>query len=54
MIEEWPEELKECTPNPHQDYLFEVRTDDDPKKETLNYYKHKFLDFNIQFGNLWM
>ena len=32
MIEEWPEELKGYIPNPHQDHLFEVRADDDPKK----------------------
>ena len=35
MIEECPEELKGYTPNPHQDHLFEVRTDDDPKKILL-------------------
>ena len=35
MIEEWPEELKGCTPNSHQDHLFEVRADDDPKKVSL-------------------
>ena len=31
IIEEWPKELKEYTPNPHQDYLFVIRPDDDPK-----------------------
>ena len=36
MFEEWPEELKGYTPNPHQDHLFEVRADDDPKKDLLN------------------
>merc|ERR1711966_624925 len=40
MLEEWPEELKGymyiLTPNPHQDHLFEVRADDDPKREPLN------------------
>ena len=36
MIEEWPEELKGYTPNPHQDPLFEVRASDDPKREPLN------------------
>ena len=36
MLEEWPEELKGYTPNPHQDHLFEIRADDDPKKELLN------------------
>ena len=33
MLEEWPEELKGYTPNPHQDHLFEIRADDDHKKE---------------------
>ena len=36
MFEEWPEELKGYTPNPHQDHLFELRADDDPKKDMLN------------------
>ena len=36
MIEEWPEELKGYTPNLHQDHLFEVKADDDPKMEPLN------------------
>lgn len=36
MFGEWPEELKGYTLNPHQDHLFEVRVDDDPKKEPLN------------------
>lgn len=36
MLEEWPEELKGYTSNPHQDHLFEVRAVDDPKKELLN------------------
>ena len=36
MLEERPEELKGYMPNPHQDHLFEVRADDDPKKEPLN------------------
>ena len=36
MNEEWPEELKGYTPNPHQEHLFEVRPDDDSKKELLN------------------
>ena len=36
MIEEWPEELKGYTPNPHQDHLFEVRAADDPKRDPLN------------------
>ena len=36
MFEEWPEELKGYMPNPHQDHLFEVRADDDPKKDLLN------------------
>ena len=36
MFEEWPEELKGYNPNPHQDHLFEVRADDDPKKALLN------------------
>ena len=35
MIEEWPEELKGYAPNPHQDHLFSIRPDDDPKKEPL-------------------
>ena len=35
IIEERPEELKEYTPNPHQDHLFDIRPDDDPKKEFL-------------------
>ena len=36
MFEELPEELKGYTLNPHQDHLFNVRADDDPKKELLN------------------
>ena len=36
MFEEWPEELKGYTPNPHQNHLFEGRADDDPKKVLLN------------------
>ena len=36
MFEELPEELKGYTKNPHQDHLFEVRADDDPKKDLLN------------------
>ena len=36
MFEVWPEELKGYTPNPHQDHLFEVRANDDPKKLLLN------------------
>ena len=36
MFEELPKELKGYTPNPHQDHLFEVRADDDPKKDLLN------------------
>ena len=36
MFEKWPEELKGYTPNPHQDHLFEVRADDDSKKDLLN------------------
>ena len=36
MIEEWPEELKGYAPNSHQDHLFEVRADDDPKRDPLN------------------
>ena len=36
MFEEWPEELKGYTPNPHQYHSFEVRADDDPKKDLLN------------------
>jgi hypothetical protein len=36
MIEEWPEELKGYTSHPHQDHLFEVRADGDPKKALLN------------------
>ena len=35
MFEEWSEELKGYTPNPHQDHLFEVRANGDPKKEPL-------------------
>ena len=35
IIEEWPEELKGCAPNPHQDHLFDIRHDDGPKKELL-------------------
>ena len=33
MFEEWPEELKGYTLNPHQDHLFEVRAGDGPKKD---------------------
>ena len=36
MVEEWPEELKGYTSNPHQDHLFEVRADDDQKRDLLN------------------
>ena len=36
MFEERPEELKSYTSNPHQDHVFEVRADDDPKKDLLN------------------
>ena len=36
MFEERPKELKGYTPNSHQDHLFEVRADDDPKKDLLN------------------
>ena len=35
MIKEWPEELKVYTPNPHQDHLFDIRPNDDPKKKFL-------------------
>ena len=35
-MEKWPEKLRGYTPNLHQDHLFEVRADDDPKKELLN------------------
>ena len=36
IFEEWPKKLKGHTPNPHQDHMFEVRADDDPKKDPLN------------------
>ena len=36
MFEEWPKELKGYKPSPHQDHLFEVRADDDLKKDLLN------------------
>ena len=44
MFEEWPEELKGHIPIPHQDHLFEVRADDDPKKALLN--KEMALQFH--------
>ena len=36
MFEEWLEDPKRYTPDPHQDHLFEVRADDDPNREPLN------------------